>query len=104
ESGPWSLSLRPWTRIHERSGTDDYNPDIDDHVGRGEINAVQRRDGHMVTITGRHTLRGGTRSRGAAQIDWAFPLTGSLNGHLQLFSGYRESLNDSNHPQTTFAV
>jgi phospholipase A1/A2 len=104
ESGPWSLSLRPWTRIHERSGTDDDNPDIDDYVGRGEITAVYRADGHVVTITGRHTLRGGTRSRGAAQIDWAFPLTGSLNGHLQLFSGYGESLIDYNHRQTTFGV
>lgn len=104
ESGPWSLEIRPWLRIHERSGSRDDNPDIDDFVGRGEVTAVYRAGGHVVTLTGRHTLRGGERSRGSGEIDWAFPLTGSLNGHVQVFSGYGESLIDYNHRQTTFGL
>jgi phospholipase A1 len=104
ESGPWSLQLRPWVRIHERSGEQDDNPDIDDFIGRGEAIAVYRWGGHVVTLMARHTLRGGDRSRGAAQLDWAFPLTGSLNGHVQVFSGYGESLIDYNHRQTSVGV
>jgi phospholipase A1 len=104
ESGPWSLQLRPWVRVHERSGSEDDNPDIDDYIGRGEAVLVYRAAGHVVTLTGRHTLRFGDDSRGAVQLDWAFPLTGSLNGHLQVFSGYGESLIDYNHRQTTFGL
>jgi phospholipase A1 len=104
ESGPWSLRLRPWVRIHERSGIDDDNPDIDDFAGRGEAIAVYRSGGHVLTFTGRHSLRSGERSRGSAQIDWAFPLAGALNGHLQIFSGYGGSLIDYNHRQTTIGL
>ena len=36
ERGNWTLQVRPWRRLHERS-TDDDNPDISDHVGRAEV-------------------------------------------------------------------
>jgi phospholipase A1 len=109
ESGPWAFHVRPWARIHERSGSQDDNPDIDDYVGRAEAIAVYRSGKHVLTLTGRHTLRGGDDSRGSLQLDWAFPLPhlrepGTLNGHVQVFSGYGESLIDYNHRQTTFGV
>jgi phospholipase A1 len=104
EAGAWSFHLRPWARVFERDDERNDNPDIEDYVGRGELVAVHRAGGHVVTLTGRHSLRGGDRSRGSAQIDWAFPLIGEINGHLQLFSGYGETLIDYNHSQTTFGV
>lgn len=104
ESGPWSLRLRPWARVFDASGPQDDNPDIEDFVGRGEVIATYRAGGNVVTLTGRHSLRVGRRSHGSAGADWAFPLTGSLNGHLQIFSGYGENLIDYNHRQTTIGV
>jgi phospholipase A1 len=101
ESGAWSLQVRPWVRVLEASGDRNDNPDIEDYAGRGELIAEYRHAGHVVTLIGRHTLRGGSRSRGSGQIDWAFPLAGALNGHLQIFSGYGENLIDYNHRQTT---
>jgi phospholipase A1 len=100
ESGPWSLQLRPWAAVGSRSD----NPDIADFVGRAEMIGVYRAQGQVVTLTARHTLRGGDNARGSARFDWAFPLSGNLNGHLQIFSGYGESLIDYNHRQTTLGV
>jgi len=104
ESGAWSLQLRPWARVFDAAGERDDNPDIEDYAGRGELVVAYRANGHVVTVTGRHSLRGGTRSRGSARLDWAFPIAGGLNGHVQLFSGYGESLIDYNHRQTTLGV
>ena len=44
------------------------------------------------------------RSRGSLRLDWAIPLVGSLNAHVQLFSGYGLNLIDYNHRQTTLGV
>jgi phospholipase A1 len=104
ESGPWALHLRPWVRLSRGSGNDDDNPDIEDYVGRGELILVYRAGRHVVKVGGRHTLRGGERSRGSAHADWAFPLTGGLNGHVQVFTGYGENLIDYNHRQTSVGL
>ena len=104
EYGPWSLHLRPWTRVFGPGGDRNDNPDIEDYAGRGELVVAWRGRGHVVTATARHSLRTGDRSRGSARLDWAIPLVGSLNAHLQVFSGYGLNLVDYNHRQTTLGV
>lgn len=98
ENGPWTLTLRPWWRIAER--TDDDNPDIADYAGRGEFLATRVFGGHIFSIVARHSLRGGGRNRGSLRTDWAFPIDRRLRGHFQVFSGYGESLMDYNHRAT----
>ena len=95
----WALMLRPWYRVPE-SNSEDNNPDIDDYIGRGDATVVWTRDGHTLSLTGRHSLRGGERSHGSLQVDYGFPLTNLLRGHLQVFSGYGESMIDYNHKST----
>lgn len=94
----WALTFRPWIRISD--GDEDENPGIEDYVGRGDVTLVHTRDGHVYTLMARHSLRGGDRSRGALQFDWGFPIADQFRGHVQVFSGYGESLIDYDHRAT----
>jgi phospholipase A1 len=98
------VQLRPWWRIPE-SESDDDNPDIADHVGRAEV-VVSRYWGgdHALTLQLRHSLRGGQRSRGSGQLEWVFPMSGTLHGVLQWWSGYGESLIDYNFRQNKLGL
>jgi phospholipase A1 len=99
----WALMLRPWWRVGERDSIDD-NPDIADYHGRADLQLVHERNGHEFALMARHSLRGGERSHGAVQFDWAFPIREELRGHVQLFDGYGESLIDYNHRAWYFGI
>ena len=99
----WALVLRPWYRIEENA-RDDNNPDIEDYLGRGDALLVYSRSGHELSLTARHSLRGGDRSHGSLQFDWGFPINNLLRGHVQVFDGYGESLIDYNHKATYVGV
>ena len=99
EKDNFALMLRPWYRIEE-DAKDDNNPDIKDYIGRGDLTAFYRDGDNDFSLMLRHSLKGGDRSHGAVQFDWAFPIKGKLRGHFQLFDGYGESLIDYNHRAT----
>ena len=99
ERDNFAMMVRPWYRIEEDS-KDDNNPDIKNYVGRGDLTTFYRWNDHDFSLMLRHSLKGGDDARGAAQFDWAFPITGKLRGHFQLFDGYGESLIDYNHRAT----
>lgn len=103
ERDNWTMTLRPWWRLPESRSKDD-NPDIADYVGRADLLLVRRTDNHQFSVLLRHTLRSGEASRGAVQLDYAFPIAGELRGHLQWFSGYGESLIDYNHRANYFGL
>jgi phospholipase A1 len=98
----WMMMVRPWWRIPESSRTDD-NPDIEDYVGQGDLLLVRKSEGHELSFMLRHSLRSGS-SRGALQIDYAFPITSYLKAYAQVFSGYGASLIDYNHRQTRMGL
>ena len=91
----WTVTVRPWWRILEFG--DDNNPDISDYMGRGDVEIVHVKGDSQFSLMLRHSLRGGDRSHGAVQFDWAFPIAPPLRGHVQIFNGYGESLIDYNH-------
>ena len=99
----WALVLRPWYRIPE-SRSEDNNPDIEDYMGRGDATLTWNRNGHEVSLMARHSLRTGSRSHGALQLDYGFPISNLLRGHVQVFDGYGESLIDYNHKATYVGV
>lgn len=99
ERDNFALMIRPWYRLEE-DAKDDNNPDIKNYIGRGDMTAFYKWKDHNFSLMLRHSLKGGEDSHGAAQFDWAFPLSGNLRGHLQVFEGYGESLIDYNHKAT----
>ncbi|MGA0585705.1 phospholipase A [Dyella sp. KRB-257] len=103
ERDGWTVMLRPWWRIPESRSTDD-NPDISNYMGRGEMQIVHEWNGQEFGLMLRHSLRGGSRSHGAGQFTWSFPVGGNVRGYMELFKGYGESLIDYNHNATYLGV
>ncbi len=103
EKDDWTLTFRPWWRLPE-SGAQDDNPDIANYLGRGDLQLIRHFGDQELSIMLRHSLRGGANSHGAVQLDYAFPLAGSLRGHLQWFSGYGESMIDYNHRANYYGI
>jgi len=95
-----SIIIRPWFRIPESTKSDD-NPDITKYMGRGDIRVIYHFEKQYLSMKGRFN---GLSQKGAAQIDYVFPLNGELQGYLQLFSGYGESIIDYNHFQNTVGL
>lgn len=78
----WTLLLRPWWRIPDSAGSDD-NPDIQNYMGRGEVLLVRHLGKQELSLLVRHSLRFGSASHGAAQFEWAFPISGNLHEIFQ---------------------
>lgn len=103
EKNEWTLTFRPWWRIPE-SGAQDDNPDIANYLGRADLQLVRGWNKQELSVLLRHSLQDGRNGHGAMQVDYAFPLTGELRGHLQWFSGYGESMIDYNHRANYYGV
>lgn len=101
ERGAFSLLARPWVRIDE-AREDDNNPDIASYVGRGDIVGIWSKREQTASLMLRNSFEDDWR--GAAQLDYSFPIGRNLKGYVQVFSGYGESLIDYNHRQTTVSL
>ena len=101
-----SIMLRGWWRIPEDPQKDD-NPDISDYLGRGDLvmRWEPRDKSQSVAMLLRNNLRR-TNNHGYVQIDWATPvrLGNAARMHIQMTSGYGESLIDYNHRQNTLGL
>jgi phospholipase A1/A2 len=94
------MLVRPWIILTGANQLYD-NPDIRQYMGSGDIRLTYSNAGYVYSVLGRYSFSGGN---GAVQLDWAFPIAGSLKGYVQLFSGYGESLIDYNHSQTVVGI
>ena len=101
------LQGRLWRRMRESSGTDD-NPGIENFIGRAELaGRWQINQANTLGITFRHSLR--SEARGSTRIDWMRAPTSSpnytgLRYHVQLFSGYGDSLIDYNRKRSVISL
>ncbi|MEO8332872.1 MAG: phospholipase A [Gallionella sp.] len=101
-----SIMVRGWWRIPEDPLTDD-NPDIIDYLGRGDlvVRWEPRDKSQSIALLLRNNLRS-TNNHGFMQIDWATPVNvgSAARMHIQITSGYGESLIDYNHRQNTIGL
>lgn len=106
----FTLKGRYWYRIPEDASEDD-NPEISDTVGRAELTGAWKMDkDNSLGLTVRHSLRGQTN--GSYRLEWLKTLGDSgqtsrdsgLRFHVQLFSGYGDSLVDYNRQRTVLSV
>lgn len=97
ERDNFALLLRPWLRLPESDDKDD-NPDIARYMGHGDALIHYRRGENVYSALGRYNLG---RGHGALQLSWSFPISHTLKGYVQAFSGYGESLIDYNHKQSS---
>ncbi|RGE41122.1 phospholipase [Comamonas testosteroni] len=104
----WQLHLKAWKRINESTLNDD-NPHIQNYIGRGEIRLGWNvNDKNTLALTARGSIGQG---RGSGRIEWLRTLGEGWNGgksnlrmHVQLFSGYGDSLVDYNNKRTVLSV
>ena len=101
------LQGRVWKRWHESAQNDD-NPEIENYIGRAELaGSWQINKANTLGLTVRHSLR--SQARGSARLDWMMAPSDSpnytgLRYHVQLFSGYGDSLADYNRKRSVLSI
>jgi phospholipase A1 len=106
----FAITGRLWNRITDGDGIDD-NPDIEDFVGRGELSGTWNvnKDNALI-LTMRHSMS--QPANGSWRLEWLQTLgndergrqTSGLRAHVQLFSGYGDSLVDYNRWRTVLSI
>ena len=92
QTGEFFTKFKFWQRLHESF---DYNPELIDYMGHGEIEFIMPYKKHMLKLM----LRSNFSGNSAAEFSYSYPFFGSkdLFFYLKTFNGYGESLIDYNH-------
>ncbi|EKF74606.1 outer membrane phospholipase A [Alcanivorax hongdengensis A-11-3] len=107
KTGAYYWSVRPWYRIPEKEKDDpqdtrgDDNPDIEKYMGNFQLEVSRPFGNHVVELMLRNNLR--SDNKGAARINYSFPLSKRFKGLVQLFSGYGDSLINYNNYENRFS-
>ncbi|MBD7959798.1 phospholipase A [Comamonas avium] len=107
-SNRWQVHAKLWKRMAE-STPDDDNPGIQNYWGRGELKLLwQPNENNTLGLTARGSVGKGY---GSGRLEWLRTIGQGWNGgksnlrlHVQLFSGYGESLIDYNRKRTSLSV
>lgn len=101
ERDNFQIYVKPWLRLD--GGKEDDNPEIVNYIGRAETTVIYKKNGTSISALFTNSLTF-IDNRGSLQLNYLFPIKNNLRAHLQLFTGYGESLIDYNHYQTTASI
>jgi phospholipase A1 len=94
--------FRTWYRLPEDEKitaldpSGDDNPDIEKYMGYLEIGGLWSiSEKHSLEFMLRNNLR--SENKGATQLGWSFPINDRIQGYVEYFNGYGESLIYYNH-------
>lgn len=93
--GGGMIAIKPWLVVHDSTYERD-NPDMTRYLGDGQFIAAYKYHNQVFSLTFENEFESGF-SRGSEMATWSFPLAGPLEGYVQLFSGYGQSLIEYNH-------
>ena len=91
----WMFTLRPWYVLRDGSYRK-FNPDMADHMGYGIATAAYKLSRQVFTLQGHGFIEKRGRYK-TGILSYSFPMTSQLNGFIQVFSGYGQSLIEYNH-------
>lgn len=104
ERSNWMLNLRLEQRLKTDSKVGDDNPDIQDYLGRSEIQLAWMPGRATTSVAWRPSLSG----KGSVLLDYSYPVfrdrPDGLRWYAQLFQGYGETLLDYNFKQTSLSL
>lgn len=95
------IDFKPWWRFPEKRKSSpndpsgDDNPDIQHYMGRFELRLYRNFGLTGVSLMLRNNLSR-RDNHGAYELNYRFPVTSGLQGYVQWFNGYGESLIDYN--------
>ncbi|MCG8394562.1 MAG: phospholipase A [Pseudomonadales bacterium] len=108
KTGDYYWSIKPWYRIPEEEKDDpldtqgDDNPDIEKYLGHFELEVARPFGNHVVELMLRNNLR--SDNKGAARINYSFPLSKRFKGIIQGFTGYGDSLINYDDYENRFSI
>jgi phospholipase A1 len=89
------FTLKPWIVFHDNT-YNRQNPDMAYYLGHEEIIMAFKYGSQVVAIDTRNLLESRGKRTGTT-VTWSFPVTKYINGYLQVFTGYGQSLIEYNH-------
>lgn len=96
------LSVKPWYVVRD-STYQKLNPNMASYLGYGEITAAYKFSKQVITLQTHSLIEGGGR-HATFIVSYSFPITSYLNGFVQIFSGYGQSLIEYNHRTNSAGV
>ncbi|BBP43790.1 phospholipase A [Thiosulfativibrio zosterae] len=97
-----AFGFMPWIRLPETDPTDD-NPDILKYMGYGEFYYLTKYDEQNFRVIVRNNFDAND-NKGSFELSYTYPIHRNLNGYVQWFYGYGESLIDYNYKNNTLSL
>jgi phospholipase A1/A2 len=98
----WLIAVKPWIIFHD-STYERQNPNMAFYLGYGEIMLAWKHGQTVISLTTRNFIGSGGRRSGDT-LGISFPLTKYLNGYVQAFTGYGQSLIEYNHRTNSLGI